>query len=312
MIKGVLSDITLTVFCEFLSSDPMDVEITKARTRDVIGNIFREFGQMSGFIPGIGAYRAKLLAIHNGIASDDTRQHLTIFFVHPDGTLEKAGVLSLSVLFAQARDNMTHSIIYFSLKLDFLREFDGIASMRYGQEDMMAIIRRNFETFNDRSFSVYFEHCNRFLYHKAALLAESIPGWVSHRRGAGRGYRGLKGHLLFMMDQFLHYDNLFDIPMKDLLKSWAKVMSAGDKPTLISRDWEMDRVTTLSFVRLWNCDLRYEYVYDMGGKFWREMAPEASHHYLELAKTTLPERVITSDEVRIYLQEYQKLLQESR
>ncbi|MDR1590914.1 MAG: hypothetical protein LBR92_02880 [Puniceicoccales bacterium] len=289
----------------------MDVEVVQARTYDVIKNIFRDFGQMSGFIPGIGAYRAKPLAIHNGIASNDTLQHLTIFFVHPDGALEKAGVLSPSILFAQARDNVSHTIIYFSLKLDFLREFDGIASMRYGQEDMIAIIRRNFEAFNDRSFSVYFEHCNRFLYHKAALLAGSIPGWVSHRKGAGRGYRGLKGHLLFMMDQFLHYDNLFDIPMRDLLKSWAKVMSDGDKPTLVSRDWDMDRVTTLSFLRLWNCDLRYEYVYDMGGKFWREMVSDASRHYLELAKKTFPERVVTSDEVCIYLQEYQKLLQGS-
>jgi hypothetical protein len=287
----------------------MDVEIIRARTRDVVGNIFHELGQMSGFIPGIGAYKAKPLAIHNGIASSATLQHLTIFFVHPDGALEKAGVLSPSVLFSQTRDNTSQPIMYFSLKLDFVREFDGIASMRYGQEDMLAIIRHNFEALNDRSFSVYFEHCNRFMYHKAALLAGSIPGWVSHRSGAGRGYRGLKGHLLYMMDQFLHYDNLFDIPAKDLLKAWAKVMSDGNMPTLVSRDWEMDRVTTLSFVRLWNCDLRYEYVYDMAGKFWLEMVPEESHHYLEMAKKTSLGRVITSDEVRIYLQKYRQLLQ---
>jgi hypothetical protein len=287
----------------------MDVEVIRTRTRDVIGNIFHELGQMSGFIPGVGAYRAKPLAIHNGIASSDTLQHLTIFFVYPDGALEKAGVLSPSVLFSQTRDNTFQPIIYFSLKLNFLREFDGIASMRYGQEDMLAIIRRNFEAFDDRSFSVYFEHCNRFMYHKAALLAGSIPGWVSHRSGAGRGYRGLKGHLLYMMDQFLHYDNLFDIPTRDLLKAWAKVMSDGDMPTLVSRDWEQDRVTTLSFVRLWNCDFRYEYIYDMAGKFWQEMVPKESQHYLETAKKDALGRVITLDEVRTYLQKYQKLLQ---
>ncbi|MDR2812495.1 MAG: hypothetical protein LBB05_01735 [Puniceicoccales bacterium] len=290
----------------------MDVDVVKARTRDVIGNIFHELGQMSGFIPGIGAYRAKPLAIHNGTASSDTLQHLTIFFVHPDGVLEKAGILSPSVLFSQSRDHRSQPIIYFSLKLDFLREFDGIASMRYGQEDMIAIIRRHFEALNDRSFSAYFEHCNRFIYHKAALLAGSIPGWVSHRSGASRGYRGLKGHLLFMMDQFLHHDNLLDIPARDLLKAWARVISDGSLPTLISRDWEKDRMTTLSFVRLWNCDLRYEYIYDMAGKFWREMVSEESHHYLETAKKTSPERMITLDEVRTYLQEYRKLLKKGK
>jgi hypothetical protein len=287
----------------------MDVEV---RTRDVIKNIFRELGDMTGFIPGIGHFKTQLLPIYNGVSSSDTLQHLTVLYVRKDGTLEKAGVLSPNVLFSHASDDFTKPIVYFSMKLDFLREFDGINSMRYGQEDMMTIIRRNFEAFNDPSFSVYFEHCNRFMYHKAALLAGSIPGWVSHRKGSGRSYRGLKGHLLYMMDQFLHYENLFDIPARDLLKAWAKVTSIGAVPTLAPRDFTEDRVTTLSFVRLWNCDLRYEYLYDMGGKFWLQSASEESRRYVEEAKKVMPQRVVTIDEVRTYLREYQKLLQESK
>jgi hypothetical protein len=287
----------------------MDV---KTHTRDVVKNIFYELGQMSGPIPGIGAYRAKPLPVYNEIPSNDTLQHFAMFYIHPDGALEKAGVLSPRILFSHAREDKSHPIIYFSVKLDLVRAFNGIAHMRYGLEGMAAIIRRNFEAFNDQSFSVYFEHCNRFLYHKAALLAGSIPGWVNHRSSSGRGYRGFKGHLLYMMDQFLHYNNPFDIPSKDLLKAWAKVMSDGDMPTLIPRDWPIDRMTTLSFVRLWNCDLRYEYVYDMGGKFWQEMVPDETHRYIALAKEVLPERIITLDEVRAHLLEHQKLLQKSK
>jgi hypothetical protein len=111
-----------------------------------------------------------------------------------------------------------------------------------------------------------------------------------------------------MMDQFLHYDNLFDIPGKDLQKARAKIMANGEMPTLVPRDWEMNRVTTLSFVRLWNCDLRYEYLYDMTGKFWRQFASEESRRYVETAKEISPNRVIGIDEVRTYLGEYQKLL----
>ncbi|MDR0590577.1 MAG: hypothetical protein LBG09_01850 [Puniceicoccales bacterium] len=284
----------------------------EVRTRDVIKNIFRELGDMTGFIPGIGHFKTQSLPIYNGVSSSDTLQHLTVLFIHRDGALEKVGVLSPSVLFSRASDDSSKPIIYFSLKLDFLREFDGINSMRYGQEDMMAIIRRNFEAFNDPSFSVYFEHCNRFMYHKAALLAGSIPGWVSHRKGSGRSYRGLKGHLLYMMDQFLHYDNLFDIPARDLQKAWAKVTSIGDAPTLVPRDFAESRVTTLSFVRLWNCDLRYEYLYDMGGRFWLREVSGESQRYVAEAKEVMPQRVITIDEVRNYLREYRKLLQENK
>ncbi|MDR0418436.1 MAG: hypothetical protein LBH08_03320 [Puniceicoccales bacterium] len=290
----------------------MDVETIRVRTRGIIKNTFEELSKMTGIIPGIGPFRSEPLAFYNNEASSETLQHIAILFVHQDGAMERAGVISPRVLFAMSRGEDPWPIIYFSLKLDFLRNFDGFASIRYGQEEMIAIIRRNFESFNDKSFSVYFEHCNRFMYHKAALLAGSIPGWVSHRSGSGRGYRGLKGHLLYMMDQFLHYDNLFNIPAQNLLKVWAKVISDGDMPTLLSRDWMGDRVTTLSFVRLWNCDLRYEYVYNMEGKFWLEMISDESHRYIEIAKKTFPERVITSDEVRTYLQEYRKLLKGDR
>jgi hypothetical protein len=171
---------------------------------------------------------------------------------------------------------------------------------------MLEIIRRHFEALNDRSISVYFEHCNRFFYHKAALLAGSIPGWVSHRLGAGKAYRGLKGHLLRMMDRFLHCDNLSDIPREDLVKTLAKVMVTDEGPTLVPRDWEEDRVTTLSFVRLWNGNPSYEYLYDMEGKFWFTSAPEESRQYIEGAKKSHPERIINGEEVRTYLREYKK------
>ncbi|MDR1907198.1 MAG: hypothetical protein LBQ03_03230 [Puniceicoccales bacterium] len=283
----------------------MDVEAIKARTRDVMGNIFRELGQMSGFIPGIGLYRSKPLAFYNNEASSETLQHIAILFIHQDGAVERAGVISPSVLFAISRGENPQPILYFSLKLDFLQNFAGFASVRYGQEEMIAIIRRNFEAFKDKSFSVYFEHCNRFMYHKAALLAGSIPGWVSHRRGAGRGYRGLKGHLLYIMDHCLHYEHLGDIPSIDLVKLRAKILSIEGMETLVPRDWNEHRLTTLSFVRLWNCNAKYEYVYDMAEKFWLEYAPEESKKYIEFVKKEHSERVIAANEVKSYLREYE-------
>ncbi|MDR2200636.1 MAG: hypothetical protein LBN94_00770 [Puniceicoccales bacterium] len=285
----------------------MDVEI---RTRGVIKDIFRELGQMSGFIPGIGPFRAEPLDVYDGRPSDDTLQHITIFFVHENGSLEKAGILSPRVLFSRVREEPSHPIVYFSLRLDFLRNFDGIASMRYGQEVMLEIIRRHFETLNDRTITVYFEHCSRFDYHKAALLAGSIPGWVTHRSGSGRAFRGMKGHFLALMDRFLHCKYLGEIPAEDLFRAQGKLMTVDGVTSLVPRYFTEYRSTTLSFIRLWNCDLRYEYVYDMGGKFWIESAPEASRLYVETAKKVHPERVIAFDEVRAFLQDYQRRLRE--
>jgi hypothetical protein len=285
----------------------MDAERIRIGTRDVIRNIFEELSKMTGIIPGIGPYRSEPLAFYNNEASGETLQHIAILFVHRDGVVERAGVLSPSVLWAISRGDNPQPILYFSMRLDFLREFDGLASIRYGQEDMIAIIRRNFEAFNDRSFSAYFEHCNRFMYHKAALLAGSIPGWVSHRRGAGRGYRGLKGHLLYAMDYCLHHKHLSDIPSIDLVKLKAKVLSADGMDALVPRDWDRHRMTTLSFVRLWNGDAKYEYVYDMAEKFWLEYAPDESRRYIEFVKKKYPEHVITGNEVKNYLCEYEKI-----
>jgi hypothetical protein len=285
----------------------MDAEWSRVHTRDVVGNIFKELSKMTGIIPGIGPYRSEPLAFYNNEASSETLQHIAILFVHRDGAVERAGVISLSVLLAASRSENPRPILYFSLRLDFLREFAGFASIRYGQEDMIAIIRRNFEAFNDRSFSVYFEHCNRFMYHKAALLAGSIPGWVSHRRGAGRGHRGLKGHLLYLMDHCLHHEYLGDIPAIDLVKLKAKVLSTEGIDALVPRYWDKYRMTTLSFVRLWNCDAQYEYVYDMTEKFWLEYAPEESRKYIEFMKEKYPERVIVGNEVKNYLCEYEKI-----
>jgi hypothetical protein len=285
----------------------MDEDEVRRRTRGIIGDVFGDLSKMSGFIPGIGPFKSEPLAFYNGVASRKDLQHITILFVHKDGALEKAGVISPSVLFAMSRGENPQPILYFSLKLDFLRTFAGFESVRYGQEEMIAIIRRHFEAYNDRSISVYFEHCNRFLYHKAALLAGSIPGWVSHRRGAGRGYRGLKGHLLYLMDRCLHYECLDDISRLDLINMRAKVLPMEDVPTLVPRDWDAHRVTTLSFVRIWNCDARFEYIYDMAEKFWIESAPEESKKYIELMKKEHPGRVIDAMEVKNYLREYDKV-----
>jgi hypothetical protein len=285
----------------------MDVEI---RTRGVIGDIFHELGRMSGFIPGIGPFRAQPLAVYDGQPSDETLQHITIYFVHETGALEKAGVLSPRVLFSQVRGELSHPVVYFSLKLDFVRTFDGIASMRYGQEVMIEIIRRHFEKLNDRSISVYFEHCSRFDYNKAALLAGSVPGWVTHRRGSGRSFRGMKGHFLSLMDRFLHYETPVQIPPEDLFRSQGKLSIDGGVTTLVPRYFDEYRSTTLSFIRLWNCDPRYEYVYDMGGKFWIESVPETTRLYIETVKKTHPERVISFGEVRAFLQDYQRRLEE--
>ncbi|MDR2806724.1 MAG: hypothetical protein LBB11_01030 [Puniceicoccales bacterium] len=283
------------------------------RFRDVIRDIFHDLGQMKGHIPKIGPFRAAPLSIYNGEPSSDTLQHVAIFFVHSDGSLERVGVLSPSVLLTSSRDETLKPILYFSLRLDFIQNFWGSATIHYSQEVMLEIteiIRHHFEILNDRSIAVYFEHCNRFLYHKVALCAGSIPGWVSHQRSAGRGYRGMKGHWLYIMDRFLHCDHLSAIPREDLIPIYGEVVPTDIGPTLVPRGLDGNRMTTLSFVRLWNCNINYEYVYDMQGKFWLESAPEESKRYIAAVKKASPERVITIEEVRHYLKDYAKAFKE--
>ena len=102
----------------------MDVEIIRVRTRDIVRNIFEELSKMTGIIPGIGPFRSEPLAFYNNEASSETLQHIAILFVHRDGAVERAGVISPRVLFATSRGENPRPIIYFSLKLDFLRNFD--------------------------------------------------------------------------------------------------------------------------------------------------------------------------------------------
>lgn len=272
------------------------------RYQDVIQSIFQDMGAMSVFVPKFGLFKSRLLWMYNDEASTPELQHIAIDFVHEDQGLEQVGVLSLGVIFSESRVTQK-PMLYFSLRLSFLPNFGGSGIILYGQEEMVKIIRERFEATEDRGISVYFEHCNQFDYHKAALQAGSVPGWVYHRRSSGKNYRSIKGHLLYMMDQFLHYDFPRDIPYEDLARAKAKVFQADGMTTILPRPWESDHPTTISFVPVWNSNPCDVFVYDMEGEFFLYDVPEATKNYIQEVKKYFPMNVINAHEVRAFLRD---------
>ncbi|MDE6576320.1 MAG: hypothetical protein K2L24_02890 [Opitutales bacterium] len=276
--------------------------MVERRYQDVIQAVFQDLGGMSVFVPKFGLFKSRLLWMYNEEASSPELQHIAIDFVHEDQGLEQAGVLSLNVVFSESQATQK-PILYFSLRLSFLPSFGGSGIILYGQEEMIKIIRERFEAMGDQGISVYFEHCNKFDYHKAALKAGSIPGWVYHRRSSGKNYSGIKGHLLYIMDQFLHYDSPREIPYEALARAKAKVFQSDGMTTLLPRPWEGDRLTTISFVPIWNCNPCDVFVYDMEGEFFMNDVPEATKDYIQEVKKYFPRNVINAHEVRAYLRD---------
>ena len=283
----------------------MDEDIEK-QYQDIIAKIFNDMGSMTVFVPKVGLFKSKLNWMHNGVASNPTLQHITIEFVHDDNATEPAGTLSVSALFASSRVTRK-PVLYFSIMLEFLQRFSGTGIILYGQEEMVRIIREHFEIRNDNTISVYLEHCNKFDYHRAALRAGSVPGWVYHRRSSGKNYRFIKGHILYFMDKFLHYPTLNDVPYQDLFKAKAKLLFADGLQTIVPRNWEEDHPTIISFVPIWNANPADAFVYDMEGDFFLKDVPPTTKEYIQQVKKNFPQNVITRQEIVDYLNENAKM-----
>lgn len=275
---------------------------------DTLQKVFQDLGQMSVFVPKVGLFKLQLLQNYKTHTASEVAQPVGVNFIQKDGAIEYAGIFYLSALFSNSRQPERRPILYFSFTLEFVSRFSSAEVFRHGHEEIIRIMKEHFTRLGDKSFSVYLEHCSRFDYNKAMLLSGSIPGWVRHRRALTKGALDVKGHLLYIMDRFLHYDSVLTIPAEDLAKARARVYQEGEIQTLIPRHWESVAMTTLSFVPIWNCDLGDQYVYLMDGRFGLEDLPGETKEYLEVMKREYRDRVITGVDVKRYFREGEAML----